>query len=89
MRNITGYQSNIQIHTGQDGGTTSDGHGAFTESYGAYFLRTGSGSWCEAHMPLKFDANANTLNYGNPMAGHATGIDIHPYAACLLPVIAY
>ena len=40
-------------------------------------------------MSLKFDANANTLNYGNPMTGHATGIDIHPYAACLLPVIAF
>ena len=35
-----------------------------------------------------FDANANTENYGNPMAGHAAGQDIHPYSIGLTPLIA-
>ena len=40
---------------------------------------------------LNFDANNNTQNnadYSNPMANHAIGPDIHPYAISLLPLIA-
>ena len=37
----------------------------------------------------EFDANSDNADYGNPMAGHATSADIHPYAICLIPVIAF
>ncbi len=38
---------------------------------------------------IYFDANDNYKNYGNAMAGHANGTDIHPYNISFLPLIAY
>ena len=37
---------------------------------------------------LYFDANTS-VNYANPMAGHANGVDIHPYDIAMLPLIAF
>ena len=41
------------------------------------------------HGSLLLDANIDRNNYGNPMAGHATGPDIHPYSIYLVPLISY
>ena len=38
---------------------------------------------------VKFDANVDTNNYGNNMAGHATGPDIKPYSVKTLYLISY
>lgn len=41
---------------------------------------------------MEFDANANSKgtvsSEDSPMAGHATGPDVHPYAVSLTPMIA-
>ena len=36
-----------------------------------------------------FNADIDDGNYGNNMAGHATGLDIHPYSIYLVPLISY
>lgn len=36
-----------------------------------------------------FSANTDSSSYGNPIAGHASGPDIHPYSLCFLPLVAY
>lgn len=38
---------------------------------------------------MQFEANVDKNSYGNPMAGHAAGSDIHPANIALLPVIFY
>ena len=38
---------------------------------------------------VKFNANTNINNYGNPMSGHANGEDIHPYSVKFLPILVY
>lgn len=35
------------------------------------------------------DANHTGTSVKNPMAGHATGPDIHPYSMYLVPLITY
>lgn len=45
-------------------------------------------NYCE----LWLDANINStvsVSTQNPMAGHATGPDIHPYSIYLVPLISY
>ena len=37
---------------------------------------------------LRFDANRDSIDT-NPMAGHASGIDIHPYNIALAMLIAF
>ena len=36
-----------------------------------------------------FNANIDDGNYGNNMAGHAVGPDIHPYSIYMVPLITY
>lgn len=38
---------------------------------------------------FNFSANTDSSSYGNPMATHAVGPDIHPYSMSLMPLIAY
>lgn len=47
---------------------------------------SGSAATCGS---IEFNANNDTDSYGNLMAGHANGADIHPYNIVFLPLIAY
>ena len=38
---------------------------------------------------IDFDANKDEGGFGNNMAGHATGPDIHPNSIYLVPLISY
>lgn len=40
------------------------------------------------HEILAFDANRGSTEQ-NPMAGHASGGDVHPYSIYLVPLITY
>ena len=48
----------------------------------------GFGDWNSYYYHV-FDANANNNSWGNPMAGHANGNDIHPYSVRVLYLIVY
>ena len=74
------------------------GYGNFTAK-GAFKTVTGTrraadGTSAYNADSLAFNANIDTEStefddYSNPMAGHATGLDIHPYNIRLLPLIRY
>ena len=38
---------------------------------------------------IRFNANNNEGDYGNPMTKHAVGYDIHPYLIKVLYLISY
>ena len=48
-----------------------------------------SGTGANNSVYINFDANIDTNDYGNNMAGHAVGPDIHPYTVKVLPLITY
>ena len=79
VRNITGRikisRTNELITEGsfQDGGE---------HSYLSGYSNSGKGQFIE------FDANIDSSDYGNPMAGHATGDEVRPYAFLSIPLIA-
>ena len=48
----------------------------------------GFGDWNSYYYHI-IDANADNNNWGNPMANHATGNDVHPYSHRVLYLIVY
>lgn len=73
---------------------TSEGIAMFNAGGGALFggySTSGRASYKSgsAYAGLEIVANSDVNSYGNPMAGHAAGDDIHPYDIYLLPLIAY
>ena len=78
IRPIRGTQTRSKVDTGEWGSETSYGNGCFTTSVTGQNTRSGGSWWWLSHLTLTFDANANSRNYGNPMAGHADGPEIRP-----------
>lgn len=67
----------------------------FTGGYKGAFYKSSpgnrkikTGGW-DNDLCIGFNANQDNNSYGNPMAGHANGEDIHPYTIYALPLIAY
>ena len=64
--------------------TTQEGYYTTTSSDGVHLGR----------VAVNFSANRNenaepSDHYFNPMGGHATGADIHPYSIKLMPILVY
>lgn len=81
IRNITGWFEGCYQEF------NSGGFGSFYKKSPGN-RKTKTGGW-DNDLGIYFSANVNTNNYGNPMAGHAAGDDIHPYDIQMLPLIAY
>ena len=83
MRNITG-QVDCQgyVRSGND-------------SLGAFAVKSRGGvdgnesRYNDYSRVRTFDANQDTSSYGNPMANHANGVDIHPHNVALTPIISF
>lgn len=76
-------------YTGYSGDQPSRGKGAFTSTLSGQGVGTADNRyWASISQSLDFDANANSMSYGNLMAGHAGGPDIRPYNVPMLPLIA-
>ena len=80
MRNIRGWHRTV-------GWNVCDPRGVFTSQQESQGVAGGSGQ--NNSVYVKFDANVDTNNYGNNMAGHATGPDIKPYSVKTLYLISY
>ena len=84
IRNITG-RGGIGSYKVND----SMVHGIFyTKTAGGYH-RYSAGESTTTEPQIFVDVNRDTNSYGNPMAGHANGADIHPYNISLVPLISY
>ena len=86
-RNITGAISGASANNTY---LTRD-RGSFsysTASHSGNDRMGGFGNWDSSYYHT-FDANADNNNWGNPIAGHANGDDIHPYNIAILPLISY
>ena len=82
-RDITGYIKGDRINRG-----SSKASGAFSSrSISGQSGGSGGTTYC-SDSTTNFDANAGD-DTTNPMAGHATGTDIHPYSIRVLYLIAY
>lgn len=73
------------------GGTYRNGSTGSTTYSGAFKKDMSGVSWNASdnlNRPgFSFSANADENSYGNPIAGHANGSDIHPYNISLIPII--
>lgn len=92
IRNITGRMQAYCACNNNLRSPFGTGYGAFTTSTvsttGEYPPTGATNNW-SSNWLSDFSANTNTNSYGNPMAGHANGGDIHPYNIAFLPLIAY
>ena len=82
-RDITGYIKGDRINRG-----SSKASGAFSgRSISGSSGGAGGSTYC-SDSTTNFDANAGTAT-DNLIAGHANGVDIHPYTMRVLYLIAY
>lgn len=82
IRDITGASKEFESETGSNGTV-----GAITTSQ-AKTSWAGGAKDGRAYRKITFDANEGTKE-DNLMAGHANGVDIHPYTMRVLYLIAY
>ena len=80
-RDITGRSKELESERGRTGRV-----GATTKPHMDY--AGGSRKDYNNHSVISFDANEGTKE-DNLMAGHANGVDIHPYTMRVLYLIAY
>jgi hypothetical protein len=57
------------------------------DDYQSHTNTTGVASGYYRYFSVSFSADQDYTYYGNPMAGHANGSDIHPYNISLVPII--
>lgn len=66
---------------------------SYSTQEGGYTTSSSDGSHL-GRVAVNFNANRNkdaepSDDYFNPMGGHATGVDNHPYAIKLLPILIF